>query len=199
MREITVTEALVKINLLKTRLTKITQAVPNLKTICKDDKSLLDNLSKEAFKVKVVAYMNSTKDLLKELRNIKKSIAISNATNTLTIAGTSYTITEAIDRKHTIEFERDVTQMLGRMVTSNNRDIMSIRNDNQKALGASLAEVAATNGNTEAITQEFKIQMYDPLNIEETIIEQERGYEDFMAEVDVQLNLHNATTIISVA
>ena len=199
MREITITEALVKIKLLKARLTKVTKAVPNLKTICKEDKSLLDNLSTKAFKVQVVAYMNSTTDLLKELRSIKNAIAISNATNTLTIAGVSYTITEAIDRKHTIEFERSVTLSLGRMVSKNNHEIMSIRNDNQKALGTALAEVAATNGDTGAITQSFQLQLYDPLNIEETIIEQERGYEDFMAEVDVQLNLHNATTVISVA
>lgn len=197
-RKITVTEALVNIKVLTARIDKVVRKVPTLRTICKGDVSLIDNLSKEEVKTRIQSYLDSTKDLLVELRTIKGAINFSNATNKVEVAGNVYTIAEAIDRKHTLKYESATILELTRKLERNNSSIESVLKDNRDKLAIAIAEVASANGNVEEVTQKFKLEIYDPFDIFEKVKDLDEASTKFMEEVNIKLNLHNATTFIEI-
>lgn len=195
--DITINEALVKIKTTEARINKAISSVPTLKTVINTDNiSLIDNKTSEAFTSDIQANFDSVLGLLDNVRTLKSLVAQSNATSKLIIAGKEYTVTEAINRKHTEGINLSYISKLNQMLSHNDAHITSILETNRKRMIEAIT-ASDKEDNTE-ITEKFKLAILDPHNIADKIRLLEEDSVKFMEEVDIKLNNHNATTVITI-
>lgn len=210
-KEITVTKALSDLNVLTGRIEKETDKLTVLSTKLKSKNVLKDkNTNVDDFKNEVKANYQSILDLIKNRDIIKSAIILSNAKTKVMIAGKEYTVAEAIDKKNRIALETDLLMKLksefvtkSKQVTNFNdkletqidkeREIM-LSGDNAKNKDiVKTAEELAT-----AKRESNSVELVDPLNIEKVINELEDSIMSFKAEVDQQLSVSNAITLIEI-
>ena len=159
------------------------------------------------FSTEAVASYQSYTDLLNRYNAIKAAIVLSNATTTVSIAGVTYTVADAVERKKTIDMEK---QMLVTMQTQFDRvkkeHETHVANENarvERLIQTELGKDSKTN--VEVITQlsetflaQNKAEIVDPLNMADKIRELNKSIEDFETKVDWVLSESNGKTTITV-
>lgn len=202
MTEISVTQALAELKLLRKR---IASALDDAHFITiKRKKFPIDT---DRFGVQAVASLQSYTDLLQRYSTLKSRIVQSNATAQVTIAGRTYTVAEAVERKRTIDSE---TTLLQRMREQYNAVQQEYR-DHQAAeqtridrlLASELSKGSKTNVDvirslTETLLEENKAEIVDPLRLEERIKSLEKDIDEFQTTVDWVLSESNGRTMIVV-
>ncbi len=201
-QSMSITQALAELKLLRKRFERVLSDAEfiTLKTKTKQ-------LDAEGFKRSAVGSYQSFKDLLSRYNRIKAAIVVSNATARVTIAGRDYSIAEAVERKRSIETEKECLRLMQQQY----KDVMERYESHQKAQQERLdrlvmQELGKDNKTSiEIVTQltstfmeSNKAEVIDPLKLEEKIREIQKDLEDFETNVDWALSESNGRTLIQV-
>ena len=211
MKQITVTKALSDLNVLTSRIEKETDKLTVLSTKLKSKKVLKDkNIEVDDFKNEVKANYQSILDLIKNRDVIKSAIILSNAKTKVIIADKEYTVAEAIDKKNRIALETDLLMKLKSELITKSKQVTNF-NDKLEAQIDKEREIMLSGDNAKnkdivktaeelaiAKRENNSVELVDPLNIEKVINELEDSIMSFKAEVDQQLSISNAITLIEV-
>jgi hypothetical protein len=199
---ISVSQALAELKLLRKRI----QTATNKSTliVLKKKRDLLDV---GRFSTEAQASYQSYKDLLARYNAIKAAIVQSNASTTVSIAGTSYTVADAVERKKTIALEKDMLSKMQHQFEMVNHEYTTHASAEnvrvERLIQTELGKDAKTN--VEVITQlsetflaQNKAEIVDPLNLAKEIAALNKSIEDFETKVDWVLSESNGKTTISV-
>ena len=206
MRKITVTEGL---NELKLYDSKIEKAIDNLKLIGAKKKSVdkVGVVNVEKFVVDAKAAHQSIMDLIRNRNTLNAAIVKSNAITYLEIGDKTMTVAEAIERKNSIQYEKDLllamkAQYASATVTVNKENT---KVDNkvdeliQSFVSRDTTKKFDKNEQTavEALYREQnEWELVDPLNLFDLMTKLEADIDTFKSQVDGKLSLCNATTFI---
>lgn len=149
-------------------------------------------------------------DLIKRRDAIKRAVVISNAVTKIEVAGVTYTVAEAIDRKNTgIEF-------LSRLMLRVGHDYTMAKNQADRENGSTLETRADSyvktmvgNTDTKGMTDEIKrmrdefikaqtMELVDPIDAAKQIERLNEEITSFNTKVDSALSVSNAVTTITV-
>lgn len=208
MRKITVTEALKELKLYND---KIYKAIDRAEFVgaAKKNSDMIGHKKKETYENDAKSSFDSISALIRNRDTLKSAIVNSNATTMVEIGGTEMTVAAAIERKTSIEYDK---QFLNAMKSQFNAAISRVANENTKVDNQcdKLIETQLSGDNKqkldkvdiEAFTAPYRKQrefsLLDPLNIEKKITELEARIDAFEAEVDIKLNVSNALTTVEV-
>ena len=200
--QISVSQALAELKLLRKRI----QTATNKSTliVLKKKRDLLDV---GRFSMEAQASYQSYKDLLARYNAIKAAIVQSNASTTVSIAGTQYTVADAVERKKTIALEKDMLSRMQHQFEMVNQEYTNHTNAEnvrvERLIQTELGKDAKTN--VEVITQlsetflaQNKAEIVDPLNLAKEIAALNKSIEDFETKVDWVLSESNGKTTISI-
>ncbi|KAA8497249.1 hypothetical protein FVE85_0978 [Porphyridium purpureum] len=207
--EYTVARALVQMKMIGKRVEKQVQEFEPvcIQTGAKLEQSM-QNKSLEQFQKETKADWQSLMDLLELKRKLKCAVVLSNATTSVEVAGTTYTVAEVIERKAQIELEREMVRNLREKYARKLRQVESKNTEMEakmmKLLEATYAkrESQLNKEDYERITGPFlennESKLIDPISIDAKLQEFEKRIEEFEAECDVTLSISNARAIIYV-
>ena len=201
MSGISVSQALAELKLLRKRIQNATKE--SVFTVVKKKRDLLDVAK---FSVEASASYQSYKDLLARYNSIKAAIVFSNATTTVSIAGINYTVADAVERKKTIEMEKEMLKTMKHQFEmakmEYERHVASENTRVERLIQTELGKESKTN--VEVITQlsetflaQNKAEIVDPLNLAKEIAALNKAIEDFETKVDWVLSESNGRTTIT--
>ena len=202
IQSMSITQALAELKLLRKRFERVLSDAEfiTLKTKTKQ-------LDADAFKRSATGSYQSFKDLLTRYNRMKAAIVVSNATAKVTVAGREYSIAEAVERKRSIETEKECLHLMQQQY----KEVMERYEAHQKAQQERLdrlvmQELGKDNKTSiEIVTQltatfmeSNKAEVVDPLKLEEKIREVQKDLEDFETNVDWALSESNGRTVIMI-
>lgn len=143
--------------------------------------------------------------LIENRKRIKDAIVKSNASTNITIAGKIMTVAEAIERKASIEFERNFLRILQNQFSQQN-NIVELQNSQlptklESFLQSTLGEkrdVATVKDLTKTFEDNNKFVLIDPNHIQDYIQALDKSINEFASQVDYTLSESNATTFFDV-
>lgn len=152
------------------------------------------------------ASLNSVRDLISRRDNIKRAIVISNATTIVNIDGCGYTVAEAIERKSSIQYEKELLANLKVDLRRAKASVSQYNARMEEALEKQIynltagdsTKVESVKGFSDMFRADNSWELIDPLNAEEVINNLEERIESFLANVDEALSVSNAMTTIEV-
>ena len=196
---------------LKTLDKKIRKKIGNTKFIGlkkeSANKEYNTGLTVEEFELDVKSSFESTRALIERRKKFKEAIVNSNAVTYVTIAGTEMTVASAIERKDSIQYEKDLLIQLssqyGVVTSSVTRHNDSVEQSIDEKINVLLAGDATKNKDmAEAFGENYRKSnnwsVIDPLGLKAVIEKLEKDITDFENEVDVILSESNATTFIDI-
>lgn len=207
--EISITRALKEVSVLDKR---IVSAVKKLTVLDVTQgkfkgKALKTNQSVEEFSSTVKSNYDSLNDLVERRNNIKKCIVLSNAKTSLNIGGSEYTVAEAIEKKTSIGFKKNILAELvhqKRMIDIELEQSRTSLNSNlDRFMEQNLGKDRKTNKDDfDNIAQPYieanEMRAIDPIGIAKEIESLENEIELFESDVDIALSESNAKTLITV-
>lgn len=205
----TIHRALAELKVLENRISKI---ISDAK-FCAPAKQSMKKLSGvpiETYVSDAQSSLSTAKDLIARQAAIKRAISKSNAETYVTVAGTEYTVAEAIYmNQHGIEFrqmllnamERQYANAVSLIETANAR--LSDRADNYVANTVSASDKSNMDSDTLKEARDSYIEretmiLIDGINIKDTKTKLAAEIDKFKAEVDAALSASNATTEITI-
>ena len=202
MSAISISQALAELKLLRKRIQTATS-----NSIFATLKKKRDLLDVQRFTSDAQASYQSYKDLLNRYNSIKAAIVLSNATTRVSIAGTEYTVADAVERKKTIEMEKNMLHLMQMQFDKVKNDYdshTSLENTRvERLIQTELGKDSKTN--VEVITQlsetflaQNRAEIVDPLNLAKEISALNKTIEDFETKVDWILSESNGRTMITV-
>lgn len=207
--EITVQRALNELKTLEDRLYKRLSSFNLVGTKKNSEERVSETReSVQEFGVNAKAILDSADALLKRQRDLKHAIMESNATTKVTVAGVEYSVMTAIDRKRTIEGEKDVLvkmkQALAnaeyKVVTENKRVDEYIQRQTLAMAGGDLSN--KKDNFITSFEQSYREKngwdLVDPLNLRALIEKREQEIMEFELEIDTALTVSNAITKITI-
>lgn len=143
--------------------------------------------------------------LIENRKRIKDAIVKSNAATNVTIAGKIMTVAEAIERKASIEFERNFLRILQNQFSQQNNLVeqqnLQLPTKLESFLEATLGEkrdVATVKDLTKTFEDNNKYVLIDPNHIQDYIQALDKSINEFASQVDYTLSESNATTFFDV-
>ena len=202
MSAISISQALAELKLLRKRIQTATSN--SVFTTLKKKRDLLDV---PRFTADAQASYQSYRDLLNRYNNIKAAIVLSNASTRVSIAGTEYTVADAVERKKTIEMEKNMLHQMQMQYDKVKNDYDSHTSSEnarvERLIQTELGKDSKTN--VEVITQlsetflaQNRAEIVDPLNLAKEIAVLNKTIEDFETKVDWVLSESNGRTTITV-
>lgn len=161
----------------------------------------------EDFKTNAIASIQKIKALIKRRNRIKSAIVQSNAITDLVIGNKTYKVAEAIERKESIKYEKE---LLIELESQYAKAIRVVNNENSKVDRTidSMYETILGRDNAGKISveaDEFKEyrnknewELVDPLEVENLIKEMRDEIMEFEMNVDYALSEKNALTKIKI-
>ena len=206
--EMSVVRALRELKLLNDRIHKEVMSIKYADTYQNRlDRTLLTNLTKEEYTRKVKSVFQSVNDLIAYRNNLKKAILMSNSQTFINIADEHLSITEAIERKNSIAYEKLLLNKLKEDFTVCTKTI----EEHQAKLDAQIEQHMATNYGADKevhkddyekiakpLMDALKLNMLDPLNLKNEIEKREKKIDAFESDIDIVLSESNAKTMITI-
>ncbi|MDD6530644.1 MAG: hypothetical protein PUF41_11795 [Prevotella copri] len=161
----------------------------------------------EAFSESVKDGFKSAFDLIKRRQAIKSAVVKSNATTTVVIGGTTYTIAEAIEMKnHGMDGEKRMLRFMVSRLAEAESLINRTRSDLESRADAFIRDQTggkeSKTEDTLKMRQDYiamqDVELVDPLHIRDIIKELDEKINTFMTEVDSALQTSNANTEITI-
>lgn len=202
MPDISITQALAELKLVRNRLEHKLQDL-NFCTI----KTKHNSIEPELFIKNAKASYQSYNDLIERYNKLKSTIVISNATAKVEIAGKTYTVAEAVERKRSIKFEKDLlNRMQCQWVSTEGLYEMHKKHEQEridKLLSIELGKdnktsIEVVKNLTETLLESNKAEIIDPLDVRDKISKLKKSVEDFETNVDWVLSESNGKVMISV-
>ena len=200
-QQMSIAQALVELKLLKSRIGKC----ENTEFIGVKTKTKTIDVAE--FSKTAKATLQSFKDMLNRYNTIRSRVVVSNATTRVTVAGTEYTVAEAVERKRSIEMEKDMLNALRSQFKRATNDVESHQKTQQERLDKLLLQELGKDSKTnvevvDALTETFlknnKADLIDPLGLQEVINAMDKSIQDFETNVDWVLSESNGRTTITV-
>lgn len=196
---ISVTRALVELKTLEKRINKSIQDCDIIKLRKREDNWDLDKFNKDSR----AAYQSVT-DLIERRNLIKSKILHSNAVTSVKIGVKEYTINEAIDRKNSLTYTRDFYNKLKeQQITVKDqfeRKSEEVKQKLDRLIEINFAKEKSNNSDISSISKAYyetnKIEIVDPINIDEKITKLSDEIVEFEKEVDLVLSESNAKTML---
>lgn len=204
--EMSIHRALAELKLLDKRIEKSIDAA-NFVGVIKgsEEKVAQTNLTKEEFKIKTKSTLDSIQSLIKRRNKIKTLIVESNAKTLVNIAGNTYTVAAAIERKSSIYLEERLLVSLkysyanaSKTLERNNNSMESQLNTHLTTmLGKDNKNIDLIQSMSAAYRKENTYELVSGINIEGLIESMEKEIDDFKTEVDYVLSTSNAIQTIT--
>lgn len=205
MPTITITEALVKIKNIDSKLNK---AITETKFIASHykGKSIPNFGDIDLFRKQTKATYDSIMSLIKERTKLKSAIVESNAKTQVTVSNKQYSVASCIERKHSIKTEE---LLISTLVGQRSQIYSSIEQKN-KLTEVKLDQLLNTTfGNNKPSPEQIKVVSdsfwnenetvaCDPLDITKVTAKLSEETMDFLSNVDVALTISNSTTTIDI-
>lgn len=208
MRKISITEAL---NELKLYDAKINKAISN-STFVGAAKKLANKVgivSKDTFTDRAKASYQSVSDLIANRNALKSAIVKSNAITEVQVDGKTMTVAEAIERKNSIDYDKQLLEVMQRQYVNASDAVLreNVKVDRKidellTALIGKDTDKKISKEDQEAVETPYRnkneYELVDPLNIYDKIQKLESDIDGFESSVDIALSVINATTFIEV-
>jgi hypothetical protein len=200
-QQMSISQALVELKLLKSRISKCKNVD------CITVKTKTKTVDVADFTKSAKANLQSYKDLLNRYNVIRSKVVVSNATTRVSVAGFEYTVAEAVERKRSIEMEKDMFCVLRSQFKHATAELESHQKAQQERLDKLLLQELGKDSKTnvdvvDALTETFlknnKAELIDPLGLQEVIANMEKSIQDFESNVDWVLSESNGRTQIMV-
>lgn len=204
MRQITVTEGLVELKTLDKRIYKAIESGAYVAVFMNKEK---DGEKVSDFNDKAKAEYQSATDLIKERAKVKSAIVKSNALTTVVIGGKTMTVAEAIEKKSSIEYQKDLLNGLKRKFSealyASDRTNRQVEANIDKLLEALVSSDKPVSAEDQRRTADMYMEangcfVADPIGIQAEIDRLENEITTFEAEVDTVLSISNAITRITI-
>ncbi len=203
MREMTITEGLVELKTLDSRIEKAMskEFIGYSKNSDKGSDAWKD------FEERARANFRSVIDLINERAKIKSAIVKSNAETEVMVADKKMTVAEAIERKSSISYEEALLDRLKRNYANATTSVEVKSTDVQRKLDSLMETLVGSDKKVDIDEQKKTAEMYierngyslvDPLNLQNVIDTLENNISAFKANVDVALSVSNARTVITI-
>ncbi|GGR63490.1 hypothetical protein GCM10008959_27030 [Deinococcus seoulensis] len=201
----TITKALSELKLLEKRANKLIDETPFV-TFTVGAEPPREARSAAEFTDRARARRQSVTDLLRRRSAIKAAVVASNARTTVDIAGQTYTVAAAIERKASVAFEQ---RLIARLRSDLARAQREVELHNERAgerldqqAQALLGKEGSRGAEYEALHRSFMdrnaARLLDPLDAQADIDRLSDQVDAFLAEVDQTLSVSNALTVIDV-
>lgn len=154
----------------------------------------------------------SVGDLMRRRDALKRAVVLSNARTMVTVAGVEYTVAEAIEMKNNgiplkQQLLRKLTSDLDRSrmeAERNNGDVLERRADeNIKSIYGSTEIKSGMSDEVQKARADFikaqTMELVDPIGVEKECKRLADEINDFLVDIDSQLSVSNATTLIEVS
>lgn len=195
--EFTITRALVEIKTLEKRIEKQTQEARFIAITYKGQVS-----SGEA-NVEPAKYQ-SIRDLIARRDNIKRAIIRSNGVTKVTICKRTYTVQEAIDRKTSIQWEKNLLRKMqeqrSSMINEMERHNTKVQSQLDKLLETNFGskDSKSNKDDISTVSESYRktnlATLVDPIGLDKEIEKLTLAIEEFEKEVDFVLSESNALT-----
>jgi hypothetical protein len=202
MSSISVTQALAEIKLTRSRMENALDQTVFIKLKKKRDMMDVARFSKEA-----VSSFQSYTDLVKRYNTLKSAIVQSNAVTTVRIAGNVYTVADAVERKRTVEFDKQLLTVLrtqyDKVKTEYDQHMITEQARVERLVTTELSKDNKTNVDvvnqlTETFLAQNRAEIVDPLGLADQIRDLKRSIEEFETQVDWVLSESNGKTLIQI-
>jgi hypothetical protein len=196
-----VTQALAEIKLVRNRLESALEHT-NL-IVLKKKRDLIDPA---AFSLNAMASYQSVLDLLERYNLLKSRVVQSNATTLVTIAGKTYSVADAVERKRSIDYEKTLLLKMKQQLERVRKEFTDHSAMEQarveRLVMTELGKESKTNVEvvsqlTETFLAQNRAEIVDPLGLAEQIKKLEKHIEDFETQVDWVLSESNGKTLIT--
>ena len=207
-RKITITEALKELSLYDSKIRKVLESA----TFVGFKKKSSDKVG--VFKVanfenNAKASYQSALDLIRNRAKLKAAIVQSNAVTNVVIAGKTYTVAEAIERKNSIEYDEKMLrelqmqwQVATETILKENKKVDAQADRMLESFLGKDSDNKVSEQELASITDPYKAkneyELVDPLGAYEKIKALEAEIEAFKADVDTRLSISNSTTYIEI-
>ena len=202
--QMSITRALAELKLLKSRIKKSTNQ-EFISYYIKMD-GLPTGQTEETYKTKLSANLQSARDLINRSKEIKDKIVLSNAVTKVKIGSKEYTVAEAIERKRSIQYDKELLKNIQSALQMHR---YSRENQNDKIEAEVSKQTLSKSDRTfspeyvekevEVIKERLKFIELDPNDLEKFAKDLESEIEEFETEVDYVLSTSNTTTMIEVS
>lgn len=171
------------------------------------NKALHSNISIEEFNAKTKSAYQSLNDLVDRRNALKSAIVLSNASTKVIIAGSEYTVAEAIEKKTSICLKRAILDELRRQKARIDQELENSRaqlnNNLDRFIEQNLGKDKKTNAEdfnniAKPYIEANEVKAVDPIGIQNRIEELETEIQGFESDVDVALSESNARTTINI-
>jgi hypothetical protein len=202
MSSISVTQALAEIKLTRSRMENALDQTFFIKLKKKRDMMDVARFSKEA-----VSSFQSYTDLVKRYNTLKSAVVQSNAVTTVSIAGNVYTVADAVERKRTVEFDKQLLTVLqtqyDKVKTEYDQHMITEQARVERLVTTELSKDNKTNVDvvnqlTETFLAQNRAEILDPLGLADQIRDLKRSIEEFETQVDWVLSESNGKTLIQI-
>ena len=205
--EMTVQRALNELNTLESRIDKRLSDFRIIGTRKNSENRVSETREPVAdFAVRAKAIMDSADALLKRQQQLKHAIMTSNAQTMVEVAGVTYSVMTAIDRKRTIESEKQVLACMKQALRNAETKVLRENDKVEDYIQRQVLAMASgdlANKYDEFITSFEKSyrdkhgwDLVDPLGLRDLIEKREQEILDFELEIDTALTVSNAITKI---
>ena len=205
--EMTVQRALNELNTLENRINKRLSDFRIIGTRKNSENRVSETREPVAdFAVHAKAIMDSADALLKRQQQLKHAIMTSNAQTMIEVAGATYSVMTAIDRKRTIESEKQVLACMKQALRNAETKVLRENDKVEDYIQRQVLAMASgdlANKKDEFITSFEKSyrdkngwDLVDPLGLRDLIEKREQEILDFELEIDTALTVSNAITKI---
>ena len=202
---LSVAGALVELKLLDKRIQKAMQT--GLFVYFKQGNEVLGGYkSEEEVSTKIKSSTQSVLDLIDRRNKIKAAIVVSNATTKVTVGDYEMTVAEAIERKTSIQYDKNLlsyyrTQLANtlRTIDNHNADLEN-RADLmvQQYLGNDKSKATEAQTIREGFVTSKQAKLIDAIDIKKQIEVLEDEIDTFESEVDLALSTSNAITQLEI-
>lgn len=203
MKKMTITEALRELSLYDE---KIAKALTGKQFIGiargTEEKKVLEHVEKQR-----KADYESVVQIIKNRDEIKAAVMLSNAITKVNVDGKEMTVTEAIDRKHSIEYKEELLRVLEGQYAQVLKRQDQLEDQLEKEVREMLMQIAGSDASgiedkreilEQAYRKTHEYKLVDPIGVEAEIEKLHEEIDGFRADIDTQLALSNAVTFIEV-
>ena len=150
---------------------------------------------------------DSVKALIENRKRIKQSLITSNAETIVSVAGKEYTVAEAIERKASVQLDKDFLIALKNQYTQANNQVEANNSQLPTKLETYLTSVLGDKASrepesvkmhTKVFEDSNRFELIDPAKIADYIVNYEKEIDEFASQVDYALSEVNATTFLEV-
>ncbi|KNY27788.1 hypothetical protein [Pseudobacteroides cellulosolvens] len=204
--KLTITRALAELKLLDKRIRKEIEAAYFVAGVQKK-KKIMGMYTKEEFSRRTQGEIDSIQYLIERRKVIKSAVVNSNAKTMVTIAGNTMTVAEAIERKTSIEYEKELLQKIKKRYHTAYNEVENANMQVKQKLDILLEsnfgkDIKASANDVEAISKPYLEQneweLVDTLGIVGRIEKFEKEIDEFEHEVDFVLSESNTITTIEI-